>query len=194
MENILRCNGYPSSFIKNCINNYLSKLQRQNNQPTESEPERTVVLRLPFSGVNSVKIKRQITRLLMAVNPSIHVRFIFVPVYKLSKLSKLKCTIPMSSRSGVVYQVNCTDCDDFYVGLTTRRLEQRLKEHSESDNSALRRHALETKHEVDYAHPSILASDQNRTRLYVKESLKIKDLSAYLSLNGNIGSMELKLW
>ena len=78
--------------------------------------------------------------------------------------------------------------------MTTRRLCQRLKEHSESENSALRKHSLDAKHDIDFANPLILATDCNRSRLYVKESLKIKDLSAYLSLNGNIGSMELKLW
>ena len=78
--------------------------------------------------------------------------------------------------------------------MTIRRLEQRLKEHCSSDCSALNRHAMDTKHSIDYVSPVILASDQDRSRLYVKESLKIRELSAYLSLNGNVGSNELKLW
>ena len=119
---------------------------------------------------------------------------IFVPVFKLYKLSNLICQIPILSSSSVVYKVECSDCSEFYVGMTTRCLQQRLKEHSESDKSALGKHALDANHDIDFVNPSILATDQNRSRLYVKESLNIKDLSAYRSLNGNVGSMELKLW
>ena len=195
MENTLKCNGYPSTFIKKCIKNYLSKLHQEPESTCEPEPEkRTVTLRLPFSGINSAKTKRQITRLVKSLVPSIHVNFIFVPVCKLFKLSKLKCQIPTLSRSSVVYKVECSECNEFYVGMTTRRLQQRLKEHSQSDSSALRRHALDANHDIDFANASIMATDQYRSRLYVKESLCIKDVSAYLSLNGNIGSMELKLW
>ena len=130
---------------------------------SEVGPERkTVFLRLPFTGINSAKLQRQITRMIRTVAPSINVRFIFVPVYKLSKLSKLKCQFPLLSRSGVVYQVNCSDCAEFYVGMTIRRLQQRLHEHAESDCSALRKHALEVKHDIDYANPRILASDSKR--------------------------------
>ena len=78
--------------------------------------------------------------------------------------------------------------------MTTRRLEQRLQEHCSSDCSALKRHAMDTNHVIDYESPVILGSDQDRARLYVKESLNIQQLSAYLSLNGNVGSNELKLW
>ena len=42
--------------------------------------------------------------------------------------------------------------------------------------------------------PHILATDSNKERLYVKESLHIRELQAYKTLNGNIGSVELKLW
>ena len=55
---------------------------------------------------------------------------------------------------------------------------------------------METGHSIDYVSPLIIASDQNRARLYVKEALKIRELAEYSSLNGNAGSSELrpKLW
>ena len=42
--------------------------------------------------------------------------------------------------------------------------------------------------------PAVIASDSVDLRLYVKESLKIKELSAYKYLNANISSLELNLW
>lgn len=71
---------------------------------------------------------------------------------------------------------------------------KRLEEHKEQDYSALLRHSVDTGHLIAYDEPSIDASDCDELRLYIKESFKIKELSAYKSLNGNVGSMELKLW
>ena len=53
---------------------------------------------------------------------------------------------------------------------------------------------LETSHRIDYDNPSVLASDANSERLLVKEALKIKETAAYRSLNGNTGSVDMKLW
>ena len=143
---------------------------------------------------NSLKFKRQICRFVASVAPWIKLKVIFIPGFKLLRLCKLKCKYSLLSLSGVVYRVNCSSCKEFYVGMTTRPLEQRLQEHSTLDHSALKRHSLDTKHSIDYTCPAVLASDQNRARLYIKEALKIKETSAHLSLNGNVGSSELKLW
>ena len=112
----------------------------------------------------------------------------------MSILSKLKSSIPVLSRSNVIYKVNCTDCHQFYVGKTIRILKQRLNEHKFQDYSALFRHSTNTGHCIAYDETSIIASDNDEMRLYVKESFKIKELSAQKFLNGNVGSMELKLW
>jgi hypothetical protein len=78
--------------------------------------------------------------------------------------------------------------------MTTRRLETRLKEHKRDDNSALKRHSLLMAHEINYKDTKIMASDSNKFRLQIKETLKIIEHSAFKSLNGNIGSLNLKLW
>ena len=128
-----------------------------------------------------------------AVAPWIDLRVVFKPALRLSSLSKLKSAFPLISRSGVVYKINCAVCNAFYVGKTDRRLKQRLAEHRDCSDSALKRHMLETSHRIDYENPSVLASDVNSERLLVKEALKIKETAAYRSLNGNTG-LDLKLW
>ena len=67
-----------------------------------------------------------------------------------------------------------------------------MREHR--DSGALNRHMCESGHRIEFENPSILASDSNVERLYIKEAFKIQELAAYRSLNGNIGSTELKLW
>ena len=63
------------------------------------------------------------------VLPNVDLKIIFKPVWKLQCLSKLKSGIPLLSRSKVVYKISCNNCNEFYVGLTTCRLEERISEH-----------------------------------------------------------------
>ena len=129
-----------------------------------------------------------------AIAPFVNIRIIFKSVMKLNKLSKLKSHFPVHKESNVVYQVNCKDCSAFYVGMTTRRLCQRLSEHKCKDSSALYRHSEESDHVIDFDSPIILDRDNIKTRLLTKETLHIQNTGACKSLNRNLGSFELRLW
>ena len=128
------------------------------------------------------------------VAPWVELCIVFKPIFKLACLSKLKDQLATKAKSHLVYKVNCTQCKDFYIGMTCRRLEDRLSEHASSDASALFRHTAETGHVIGYDVPEILAMDNIKSRLLVKETLKIHELHAIKSLNRNVGSFELKLW
>ena len=80
------------------------------------------------------------------------------------------------------------------VFICNRRLETRLHEHFTNENSALYRRSFLTDHAINYSNPNILATDNSIFRLKIKETLKIKEHSAYNSLNGNTGSFRLNLW
>ena len=98
------------------------------------------------------------------------------------------------SLSNVVYRINCTECKEFYIGKTYRRLSQRIKEHSTCEYSALTKHAIMSNHIIDFTNPEVLCRESAHTRLLIKETLKIKELQAYKSLNGNSGSFDLALF
>ena len=53
-----------------------------------------------------------------------------------------------------------------------------MLEHSKDEHSALLRHSVDTGHTIAFDDPAIIATDSNEQRLYVKESLKIKELQA----------------
>ena len=190
----LKCNGYPGNFVEGCINRFLSK-RYNNDTGTRFGPEgKCVYLCLPYMGLHSDKVGRQLKRLVSAIAPWMKLCLFFKPSFKLSTLSKLKSPFPLLSESNVVYKVDCFDCDTFYIGMTTRRLRQRMKEHSDNSCSALFRHAVETKHIVDYMSPTVLAKDVHKQRLFIKEALLIKEHCAHRALNGNSGSADLNLW
>ena len=86
----------------------------------------------------------------------------------------------------VVYNFN-----EFYVGLTTHRLEEPISEHIKNDASALYKHAVETGHDIAFSRPEILTSDDIELKLQVKETLMIRDFYVYRSLNNMKSSVDL---
>ena len=73
-----------------------------------------------------------------------------------------------------------------YIGKTERILCHRLREHSESNKSALKQHADENKHTIDYENVKILDSADNDTKLRIKELLHI--LTRRPELNKQLGT------
>ena len=78
--------------------------------------------------------------------------------------------------------------------MACRRFEQRIGEHSTSVSSAVLQHMTSLGHDVAFNDPQILAHDNNRFRLSIKETLNIHSYKAYKSLNKNTGSYECALW
>ena len=195
IKKILAANGYPFKFLNSCVKKFVTQKELYNTEtPVFGPKKKEIMIKLPFKGKQSHVIRRQLCRLYAAVAPWIKVTVIFHAPDKLSKLSKLKCVLPSLKQSGLIYRILCIDCNEFYIGMTKRRLQTRVNEHKKDEYSALCRHSLETGHNIDYYSPDILAKDSNLYRLQVKETLKIQENFAYKSLNGNTGSLMLKLW
>ena len=83
------------------------------------------------------------------------------------KNSKLKQTVPILNRSNVINKINCSSCNGFYVGLTTRRLHKRLEEHKKRAFCSVHRHNSQKDHIIDF--DKILASDHKKQRPQIKK-------------------------
>jgi hypothetical protein len=193
ISNILQSNGFPRTFIYSCIRKFNT---RYTNAPPQSQSaeKKNAFIFLPFIGPDSAKFKRQLCRLIEHVSPVSK----FICVFNTQKLSffvsKLKSKTPILQSSNVVYKIKCTECPSFYVGLTTRRLNQRIHEHKTSDSSALYRHSETTGHTLDYENAEVLARDNKSFNLHIKETLFIIEQKAYLSLNRSMTSTQLHIW
>ena len=153
-----------------------------------------VYISLPYKGKQSTSLRQQLINLFANSAPWIKVNTVFTTNNKIGKLSKLKCKLPLIKQSHLIYQINCDDCQEFYIGMTNRRLETRIREHKTNENNALFKHSFLTDHNIIFSNPKILTKDNNTFRLQIKETLKIKEHCAYSSLNANIGSFKLNLW
>ena len=152
------------------------------------------IMSLPYAGQNSVRLNRQIGRIFNKVAPWSKVNIIFKPVQRLNCISKLKSAILLLNRSNVIYKINCKDCNSFYVGLTTRRLQKRLYEHKNRKYSSVFKHSSAEGHDIDYNCPEVSTSNNVKLRLKIKQTLLIQQLAAHKSLNVNIYSFECRLW
>ena len=195
IRSILAKNGYPLNFFDTITKNFIqSKYTHDVKDPEYGPEKRYIYVNLPFCGDHSQKLGRQLKRLYSKIAPWTKLILIFKPIRKLNILSNLKSQYNLLSHSSVVYKVSCLDCTEFYIGMTQRILQIRLNEHIKSSTSAIYNHIHETKHNINFTSPHILANDQVKLRLQIKETLHIKEQTAYKSLNQNTGSFPLMLW
>ena len=116
-------NGYPEAII----NTVMTKKMNQFRRPTQFGPKKCpVYLHLPWLGNVSLKYETQtktaVKRCYFAVEPCIvYTTRQLLPVAK-------KDVLPAFHQSNIVYQFLC-HCDSQYVGRTSQRLQQRIKQH-----------------------------------------------------------------
>ena len=87
---------------------------------------------------------------------------------------------PIAEKSGVVYSIPCSTCNEVYIGQTGRHLETRLKEHkvavkfAKTEISAVAEHVWLKKHQIDFQSTAILAKEQDSKKRCFTESWHIQ--------------------
>ena len=181
------------------------------------EPQASVFfISLVFSNVRRVLSQRNTRlRLLYLLNIGLHsnhiTRRLKSFVCTLLLMSKLFFKIPGTSNPSFYSRTFSTDhnyprsfiklvagtVNDFYIGKTKRRLQNRKTEHfkglSKSDHSsAISDHVETTGHNIKWDHFNILASSKTDYHCKVKETLFIQELQP--PLNGKVSSEKLFLY
>ena len=93
---------------------------------------------------------------------------------------------PLLKKSGVIYRYKCdrVDCDEEYIGESTRNFEERIKEHLKAP-SPIHDHLNISGHDVTIDIFSILGREDQNLMRTIKEALYIRVNNP--SLNRNIG-------
>ena len=95
-------------------------------------------------------------------------------------------------KAGVVYQIECKDCEASYVGQTGRHLRERLKEHTKAlekgntMNSGVAEHAFEKHHNIDLDNIRVLDTESNQSKRLVREALRIRSLGPSMNRDRGI--------
>lgn len=90
--------------------------------------------------------------------------------------TNLKQKLGTGKKSCVVYKVDCLDCDGCYIGETTARLEDRMKQHqgdirrmNVKEATALVAHAKSNDHCFDFENVSVLHHEEFQPKLKLQE-------------------------
>ena len=123
IRSILLENGYPERVINSA---FKRKLQQLNSNPVHTVKKCPVYLHIPWIGNVSMKFEKQITSAVKRCFFSVEPRVIFNTRQLLSTTKK--DMLPSHHYSNVIYQF-LWHCDSRYVGRTSQRLEERIKQH-----------------------------------------------------------------
>ena len=97
---------------------------------------------------------------------------------------------PIKNRSGVIYRFKCNrvECDDEYIGESSRTFGERFKEHLKAPSPVFD-HFNTTGHQVSLENFSIVGREEQNLMRAIKEALYIRVNNP--SLNRNIGKYNL---
>lgn len=174
IKNTLINNNYPKKFIEPIIK---SRIQRHYNnnikqKSNESSPQKYISLPYIPEITNPIKKILKPHNIQIAEKPSNNSKNFF---------TKLKPNIPKDEQTNVIYKINCSDCNQVYIGQTKQYLKNRVQNHKNSirygntdHRTALAKHATENLHNFDFKNVEILDKENNYKKRSIKEMIHIK--------------------
>ena len=190
IKEMLAKNGYPRTFVDNCIRGFLNSKHtdtKRTNQITTQPTQKHLTCRIPFLGPISMQVQHEIGNYFAKnTNGKIKVRVIH-DTFKLKSFFRVKEGQALLHRSNVVYHIHCS-CGSNYIGETARNLLTRLNEHNPGSkkckNTDVTNHLYENSdHKIDFAKPKILGTARNRTKLFILETLSIDKLKPDINVD-----------
>lgn len=173
----LLSNGYPRKLVELLIKNARDKLNKNNfviEEPNVRKEQNTYVS-IPYIQGLTEKIKN--------VFEKVNITVCGKPTNTLSDhfFSKNKDETVKEIKSNLIYQVDCNDCNHFYIGETCQYLKTRMYQHNndskKSDQefkSALSNHLKEKDHKFSLQNVKIIGNEANTFKRKFKECIKIQ--------------------
>ena len=146
--------------------------------------KKKVFFSLPYFGLQSDLLSKELKTCLAKFYPHISFNFIFVNSRTISSLFRYKEKLPKPLLSSVIYKFCCPGCTASYIGSTTRRFKVRYSEHMgisfrtnapllSNGYSAIREHQLECDSPISMVDFEIIGSSSTSMDLELLESLHI---------------------
>jgi len=172
---ILLDNGYPLHLIFSSIRRRLQSIPyTQNTTSKEKDEKPPQFFTIPYVSIISSKFIQFFKNISFS-------KLAFTCYNKLNKFIKVhKDLLPASSRSNVVYQIDCLECDASYVGQTKRVLHTRIGEHryhirrNFAQLSVITDHRLQAEHDFDWDNVKVLDQESNYNKRLISEMIYIK--------------------
>ena len=181
---------------KNCPKN---ENEKKGNEEGEEEKRRSQILCLPYVEGLLENIKRE-----CKVIGSEKLKLGFCPNRTMRQaLVRVKNRIPPEKKKDVVYEVQCSKCDEVYVGETGRTLKKRTSEHKQGvkrcdQKNVIAVYMMNKGHTINWEEASVKTSEMGYWKRRVQEAIRIQRLPNTMNLDhgmilSNIWTPALKL-
>ena len=202
LKGIFQKNAYPENFIDKCFKKFLNNIHlvKENVPIVELKP---LLLVLPYFGIISLQTRTKLQQALKGALNCCKLEIVAKCQTRLSNSFCYKPSIPKDLISGAVYKFQRRLCNKPYYGESIRHLDIRSGEYigvspltekkvKPSNNSAICDHLLHSKFLPSFDNFNVLAHENKKYLLEIKEILLIKGYKP--SLNRNINSSPLHLF
>lgn len=188
IHTILAMNGYPERLITSLIQKFKNRQKFRSIQPTVNEDVR-------YKGMGYVpKLSEGLSRLFSRYDKTLRIGY--KPKKKVQTIIGNNRNIkPDMMKHGVVYEIQCNDCEGVYIGQTGQLLTNRVKQHkSDSTEKQIKinttgaaKHSISTGHTLNFDETRVLDTQQQLSKRLVLEMLYInKNRMKSLNLKSDI--------
>jgi hypothetical protein len=184
LRDVLNKNGYHKKLIDKTIKRTLCKEhgkskmiknQQSNNNDVRNDENDRINIVLSYLGHESFIFSRQLMRIFRKFH--LKSRIIFKKNRTIGDNFREKIKSNNMKKIGVVYKIECANCDNFYIGQTCKNVDERMKQHQDNlkkINPTMNKvveHVKINNHQLKFDNPTILAYDNNKRRREIKETL-----------------------
>ena len=121
LESTFLSNGYPLQKIHQLMRTTIERAKSTSSK-SQRRTDSNLVASIPYFKSSASSLKKSLTR--YDISTSFHSN-----TNLKSLLSHTKSTTPPCIVNNVIYKIPCGDCNQFYIGQTSRPLIKRIKEH-----------------------------------------------------------------
>lgn len=182
---LLTKNNYPFTIINRSITKFMkSQIQQQDSNSTQiSTTDNQKPVKRYIAADYVYGFSENLRKLFGKCNPEVDL--VFRSTNNLKSIQPIKKDLtPKMQQSDLVYSIQCNDCENIYIGQTSQKLCNRMKQHSNDYNNRHKHrknkqitgavdHALKTNHTFDFSKPSILQKEYHIGKRLTLESLHI---------------------
>ena len=113
LRKLLLQNRYPSGVLNYNINDVLNRQQNRPKQPITTVPKKEVLLILPYLGLQSRILTKQVRACINKFYGCFDLRVVFQSTHRIKSLFPYKDRLTRAQMSRVVYKASCWECQEF---------------------------------------------------------------------------------